>query len=136
MASLNKVTLIGRLGNDPEIRTTQNGKNVASFSLATGEKVNGETKIEWHKINAWERLADLAKNYLAKGKLVYVEGKIQSREFNVDGVKRKVTEIVATNIQLCDSKQSTNSSENNTSNSSQGKEDVNSYKFDDDDIPF
>ena len=96
---------------------------------ATSEKVNGENKIEWHKIIVWERLCDVAKNYLSKGRMVCVEGKIQSREFNSDGNKRKVTEIIATNLTLCDSKHSEKPFEKPAEN-------ISDSKFDDDDIPF
>ncbi|MGZ7033042.1 MAG: single-stranded DNA-binding protein, partial [Thermoanaerobaculia bacterium] len=92
---INKVILVGRLGKDPEIRSTPSGTSVARFSLATDEKFtdrNGEKqeRTEWHNIVAWGKLAEICGQYLKKGKLVYVEGRIQSREYEGrDGIKRK-----------------------------------------------
>jgi single-strand DNA-binding protein len=102
--SLNKVLLIGRLGKDPEVKYMQSGDAVASFSLATSEKwknKSGEVQenTEWHNIVAWKKLAELARNYLVKGKEVYIEGKIQSRKWeDKEGNKRTSYEIVAQNI--------------------------------------
>ena len=110
MPSLNKVMLIGNLGRDPEVRFTPDGVPVASFSLATSESwtdKNGtrQERTEWHNIVAWNKLADLAKRYLAKGRPVYVEGRIRSREWDDrDGNKRRTTEIVATQMVLLGSR--------------------------------
>ncbi len=110
MSSLNKVMLIGNLGRDPEIRFTPDGSPVASFSIATGEvwtDKNGtrQERTEWHNIVAWNRLADLAKRYLTKGRQVYVEGRIRTREWDDrDGNKRRTTEIIATQMVLLGSK--------------------------------
>jgi single-strand DNA-binding protein len=104
MSSLNKAILIGRLGRDPEIRYTQDGAPVANFSLATSEFWNDRSgtrqeRTEWHNIVAWNKLADLCKRYLGKGRQVYVEGRIQTREWDDrDGNKRRTTEIVANQI--------------------------------------
>lgn len=103
MSGVNKVFLVGRLGGDPEVKSTPNGKNVASFSIATSEKYNGTEKTEWHKIIAWEKLAEVAKNYLTKGRMVHIEGKIQTREYESQGAKKFVTEIIASNLTLLDS---------------------------------
>jgi single-strand DNA-binding protein len=106
MSSLNKIMLIGHLGRDPEIRYTPDGTPVATFSLATSESwtdKNGSRQehTEWHTIVAWKRLADLSKRFLAKGRQVYVEGRIQSREWtDRDGNKRRSTEVVATQMVL------------------------------------
>jgi single-strand DNA-binding protein len=106
MSSLNKVMLIGRLGKDPEIRYTPDGSPVANFSLATSEfwtDKNGtrQERTEWHNIVAWTRLADLSKRFLAKGRQVYVEGRIRTREWDdKDGNKRRTTEIVANQMVL------------------------------------
>ena len=103
---VNKVILIGRLGADPEVRYTQDGSMVTNFNLATdeqwkdksGEKVQ---KTEWHRIVTFKKLAEICGKYLAKGKLVYIEGKIQTRAWDdKDGVKRYTTEIVANNMQM------------------------------------
>jgi len=110
MPSLNKVMLIGNLGRDPEVRFTPDGSPVASFSIATSEAwtdKNGtrQERTEWHNIVAWNKLADLAKRYLAKGRPVYVEGRIRTREWDDrDGNKRKTTEIIATQIVLLGSR--------------------------------
>ncbi len=106
MASLNKVMLIGNLGKDPEVRYTTSGTAVASFSLATSEKFknkNGEweEKTEWHNITLWGRLAEIAGEYLAKGKTVYIEGRLQTRKWqDRDGRDRYTTEIVGEKMQM------------------------------------
>ena len=106
MASINKVMLIGNLGKDPEIRYTKSGSAVANFSIATNEswkdkEGNRQERTEWHNIVAWGKLADFAQNYLKKGKSVYLEGRIQTRDWvdNQD-VKHYKTEIVANTIQF------------------------------------
>lgn len=110
MASLNKVMLIGNLGRDPEVRFTPDGSPVATFSVATGEfwtDKNGtrQERTEWHNIVAWNKLADLAKRYLSKGRQVYIEGRIRTREWDDrDGNKRRTTEIIATQMVLLGSK--------------------------------
>ena len=115
MANLNKVTLIGRLGQDPEIRYTQSGSAVANATIATndywtdkqGEK---QERTEWHSLVMWGRLADLAQSYLKKGSQVYVEGRIQTRDWEDDqGQKHYKTEVVVTTMQFLDSKISDNS---------------------------
>jgi single-strand DNA-binding protein len=101
MAGINKVILIGNLGKDPELRYTPSGTAVASFSLATSEKWkdregNMQDKTEWHNIVVWGRQAEIAKEYLAKGRQVYIEGRIQTRSWDdKDGNKRYTTEIIA-----------------------------------------
>ena len=112
MGSLNKVMLIGNLGKDPEIRYTQAGSAVANFSLATTDRWtdkqgNRQEKTEWHDIVAFDRLADLAQNYLKKGKSIYVEGRLQTRSWeDQQGQKRYRTEVVANVFQFLDSKSS------------------------------
>ena len=99
---INKVTLLGNLGQDPEIRTTQGGKELASFSLATSEtwkdKASGEkkTKSEWHKVVIFnDNLVNLVKNYTQKGSKIYLEGKLQTRDWeDKDGNKKYTTEII------------------------------------------
>jgi single-strand DNA-binding protein len=106
MSNLNKVLLIGRLGADPELRYTTDGVPVATFNLATSEtyKDKGgakQEKTEWHRVVAWRKLGEIAGEYLKKGKLVYIEGKIQSREYEgKDGVKRKTFEIIASEMKM------------------------------------
>lgn len=106
MSPLNKATLIGNLGRDPEVRYTQNGQSVATYSLATSETwkdQNGQKqeRTEWHNIVAWGKLSDLSQRFLTKGRQVYIEGRIQSRDWtDQSGNKRRTTEIIATNIVL------------------------------------
>src|SRR4051812_25511055 len=109
MGSLNKAMIIGRLGKDPEVRYTQGGQAVASFSVATDHKWTNKTgekqeKTEWHRIKAWGKLAELAGEYLSKGRQVYVEGRIETSEYtDKEGVKKYSTEINAQEIQFLDS---------------------------------
>jgi single-strand DNA-binding protein len=106
MASVNKVILVGNLGRDPELRYTQNGQAVANFSLATTDRWNSregqrEERTEWHRIVAWGKTAELCAQYLGKGRSVYIEGRIQSREWeDKEGQKRNTTEIVAQTVQF------------------------------------
>jgi single-strand DNA-binding protein len=106
MAALNKVMIIGRLGKDPEIRHTTDGTAVASMTVATSEKwkdkSTGEKKesTEWHRVVAWRRLAEICGEYLQKGKEVYIEGKLQTRQWEKDGVTRYTTEIVAHEVKF------------------------------------
>jgi len=104
--SVNKVILVGRLGRDPETRYTGGGQAVANFSMATDESYkdkNGERqkRTEWHKIVVWGKQAEIAQQYLKKGSLIFVEGRIQSREWqDKEGQKRTSFEIVATNFRM------------------------------------
>jgi len=107
MAGINKVILIGRLGSDPEVRYTPSGVAVANFNIATSEewkdKDSGEKKerTEWHRIVVWRRLGEICGEYLSKGRQVYVEGRLQTRDWeDRDGNKRYTTEIVATDVQF------------------------------------
>lgn len=106
MAGVNKVILIGRLGADPEVRYTNNGIPVANFRMATSVNFtdkNGEKteRTEWHRIVAFGRLGEICGEYLAKGKQVYIEGRLQTREWeDREGNKRRTTEIVATTMQM------------------------------------
>ena len=106
MSSLNKVMLIGRLGRDPEIRYTKSGSGVANFSIATDERWkdkegNRQERTEWHSIVAWGKLADFAQNYLKKGKLVFIEGRLQTRDWtDTQNVKHYKTEINAKDIRF------------------------------------
>ncbi len=105
--SLNKVMLIGNLGKDPELKYTPSGVAVATFSIATSEQWkdqdgNAQERTEWHNIVAWRKLAEIVGEYLKKGKKVYVEGKLQTRNYEKDGVKRYVTEIVADQLIMLD----------------------------------
>ena len=99
MASINKVILVGNLGRDPEVRYTQNGNAVANINLATNEVWNDKSgqrqeRTEWHRIVVWGKQAEIAKEYLSKGRQIYVEGSLQTRQWeDKDGQKRYTTEI-------------------------------------------
>ncbi|MBN1546650.1 MAG: single-stranded DNA-binding protein [Syntrophaceae bacterium] len=107
---VNRVLLIGRLGADPEVRYTPDGTMVVNFRIATDESYKNKqgekvTKTEWHRIVVFGRLAEICGNYLGKGRLVFIEGKLQTRTWDdKDGNKRSVTEILATNMQMLESR--------------------------------
>lgn len=109
---LNKVMIIGNLGADPDVRYMPSGDAVANFSVATTERwkdrETGEQreKTEWHRVAAFKRLAEICGDYLRKGSKVYVEGSLQTREWEKDGVKRYSTEIKAREMKMLDSKSS------------------------------
>ena len=104
MAGVNKAILVGNLGRDPELRTTPNGQSVVNFTLATSETwtdKSGERveRTEWHRIVVWGKQAEMCNQYLSKGRTVYVEGRIQTREWeDKDGNKRYTTEINANTV--------------------------------------
>lgn len=158
MAGVNKVILVGNLGRDPEVRYTKSGQAVASFSLATSERWTGkdgnkEEKTEWHRIVAWGKLGEICGEYLSKGKQIYIEGRLQTREWeDNDGNKKQTTEIVANNMTMLgqagggssggyDSNSSSGGSRGQSgSSASQGSPSQSSSggsdDFEDDDIPF
>lgn len=104
--SVNRVILIGRLTRDPELRTTTTGKSVADFSIAVTKKFkpqDGSPDADFFRVNAWGKDAEYVANYLAKGRLVAVEGRLQSRKYQAsDGSNREVVEIVADSVQGLD----------------------------------
>ena len=111
MASVNKVILVGHLGRDPETRYMPDGGAVTNFSIATtdswkdkaGEK---QEKTEWHRISTFQRLAEIAGEYLKKGSQVYIEGRLQTRKWtDKDGVEKYTTEIIADKMQMLGSRQ-------------------------------
>lgn len=110
---INKVTLIGNLGGDPEVRTLENGTLVGRFSLATNENYkdkdgNWQTQTEWHNVVVWRDLAERSKN-LKKGNKVYVDGKISYRKYtDKDGIERSVTDIVANTFRMLDKPENSN----------------------------
>jgi single-strand DNA-binding protein len=103
---INKAILVGRLGRDPEVRYTTSGTPVANFSLATDEFWNDQSgerqrRTEWHRIVVWSRLAEICQKYLRKGSLIYIEGRIQTQEWDDrDGNRRRTTEIVAREMKM------------------------------------
>ncbi len=141
---LNKVILIGNLGRDPEVRYTPGGLAVANFSMATSETWTNkegekETRTEWHRIVAWGKLGEICGEYLSKGKQIYIEGRIQTREWeDKEGNKRYTTEITASQMLMLGSRESAGesrpspSSDMETPNLSEPP----ISKTKDDDIPF
>ena len=112
MAGVNKAILVGNLGRDPEVRYTPNGLAVANFNIATSETFTNksgerETRTEWHRIVAFGKLGEICGEYLAKGRQVYIEGRIQTRDWeDKDGIRRYTTEIVASQMQMLGTKES------------------------------
>jgi single-strand DNA-binding protein len=139
MSGVNKALLVGRLGRDPEARNLDGGKTVASFSIATSEtwKDNSgerQEKTTWHNIVMWGKLAGIATEYLKKGSLVYIEGRIQHREWeDKEGIKRQTTEVIAsTMVMLGQSGDKPEASGgDSSSNQPEGGDD-----FEDPEIPF
>lgn len=106
--SLNKVLLIGRLGGDPEMRYTSSGMPVTTFSLATNRQWtdregNAQEETDWHNVVAWDRLAQICNEHLAKGRLIYLEGRLRTRTYEANGQKQYRTEIVASDMVMLDS---------------------------------
>lgn len=122
---VNKVILIGNLGNDPESRAMPNGNAVCNFSVATSEtwkdKNTGEQKekSEWHRCVLFGKLGEIAAQYLKKGSKVYLEGKLQTRSWEQDGQKRYSTEIVCNEMQMLDSRSETGSTQGQAPQQSQ-----------------
>ena len=148
---VNKVILVGNLGNDPEVRYMPNGNAVANVSLATSEswkdKSTGEQqeKTEWHRVVFFNRLAEIVEQYVKKGTKLYVEGRLQTRSWEQDGVKRYSTEVVANEMQMLDSRGGVSQDFNGSqiaaapaAQSSQQQAAAPPQNFDnfDDDIPF
>ena len=129
MAGVNKAILVGNLGRDPELRTTPNGQSVVNFTLATSETwtdKSGERveRTEWHRIVVWGRTAETCAQYLSKGRTVYIEGRIQTREWeDKDGHKRYTTEINANTVNFIGPRGSSGDSGSGPSGSSSGGSD-------------
>jgi single-strand DNA-binding protein len=137
MASLNKVLLIGNLGKDPEVRYTTSGTAVASFSIATSEKFKNkggerEERTEWHNVILWGRLAEIAGEYLTKGKTVFIEGRLQTRKWqDRDGKDRYTTEIVGDKMQMLSKRE-----DNGRTEEADPSLDEHAPLPNDDDVPF
>ena len=140
--SINKVILIGHVGKDPEVFQMQSGDKNAKFSLATsetyknnqGEKV---TNTEWHNIVCWKKLAEIVEQYVKKGMMVYVDGKIKTRSYdNKEGVKVYTTEIMADSVQMLGNKSDNHTSQNNTPAQSQPAQNAVPMTEDENDLPF
>ncbi|MAV22974.1 MAG: single-stranded DNA-binding protein [Gammaproteobacteria bacterium] len=143
-SGINKVILVGNLGQDPEVKYTAGGAAVTTLSLATSEswkdKDTGsdQERTEWHRVVLWRRLAEIAGEYLKKGSKVYIEGQLQTRKWEQDGQTRYTTEVIGRDMQFLDSRG--NSSANNSSyedtNQDMGSQSMPDSGITDDDIPF
>ncbi len=136
---LNKVLILGNLGADPDIKYTQAGSPVANLSVATSESWKDKTtnekveKVEWHRVVVFGRLAEIAGEYLKKGSKIFVEGKLQTRDWeDSEGKKRYTTEVIAREMTMLDSKGDSNASSPQPSNSD-SKQDNDKFE---EDIPF
>jgi single-strand DNA-binding protein len=148
MASVNKVILVGNLGKDPEVRYMPDGGAVCNFSIATTENWKDKSgvkqeKTEWHNIVMYRRLAEIAGEFLKKGRPVYIEGSLQTRKWEKDGVTRYSTEVIANQMQMLGGKDGSDSSSSQSSSApgqtpSEKQRDKVDGSFDDfdDDIPF
>lgn len=126
---LNKVILIGYMGRDPEGRETSDGTKVANLSVATSSKYKGEDKTEWHRVTCFGKTAEFVLQYLTKGRLVAVEGRIAYGSYEKDGITRYTTDIIASRLQALDKKPVEQSSGN--ANAEKGTD-----TFTDDEVPF
>ena len=120
MASVNKVILVGNLGKDPEVRYMPDGGAVCNFSIATTENWKDKSgvkqeKTEWHNIVMYRRLAEIAGEFLKKGRPVYIEGSLQTRKWEKDGVTRYSTEVIANQMQMLGGKDGSDSSSSQSS---------------------
>lgn len=133
MPSMNKAQLIGHLGRDPDMKTTQSGKSVCNFSIATSNK----NFTEWHRICCWNKLAELCGEWLCKGDLVYAEGPIQTQEWtDSNGVKRESKQIVAHTVYFLKTKKRDAPKEMQPPRDSQTDFEEKGSFLDDSDIPF
>ncbi len=142
--SLNKVLLMGRLGQNPELRYTPSGQGVCTFSLATSEswkdKNSGEKqeKTEWHRVVVWGKMGELCNQYLSKGRQAFVEGKLQTRSWDdkATGAKRYTTEILASSVQFIGGAgDSANTQQSSYSSSSANSSSASSSSMENNDIP-
>jgi single-strand DNA-binding protein len=134
---MNKVILVGRLAQDPEVRYTQTGKAVASFSLAVNRYAGqGQTEADFIPIVAWEKLAEICGNNLTKGQRILIEGRLTIRSYETnDGQKRRVAEVIAQNMEFLEKKQSHSSAESTGGNSFDAKS-FGKEVFPEEEIPF
>ena len=139
---MNKVIIVGRLTRDPEVRYTQTGKAVASFSVAVDTGHGENKRADFIPVVVWEKLAEVCGNNLTKGRRVLVEGRLQIRDYEKDGQKRRAADVVAQNIEFLDSKNpssntAASSNENNAAPGGKSVMDQFGYEIDpNDEIPF
>lgn len=132
-STVNKVTLLGNVGKDPEVRTTQSGTQVATFSLATQRKVKENLTTMWHNCVAFGKLAEIVQKYVVKGSKLYAEGTIDYSQYDSDGVTKYVTKIIVNEISLLSSKSESQGSYQKPNHSTPALDD---YADQDDEIPF
>lgn len=135
---VNKVILVGRVGRDPELRYTPNGTPVANLSLATSERSKGsdgkwQEHTEWHNITAWRKLAEIIGEFVKKGSLIYVEGKLKTRSWESSGTKHYRTDVHIEKLHFLDGRDSKGS---NKSSNQFGNDGFEPDTITDDDIPF
>ena len=143
-SGINKVIIVGNLGQDPEIKYTAGGAAVTTLSIATSDswkdKESGmdQERTEWHRVVLWRRLAEIAGEYLKIGSKVYIEGQLQTRKWEQEGQTRYTTEIIARDMQFLDSRGNSNTSSTQKSSEmdDQSASDVPDSAIEDDDIPF
>ncbi len=143
-SGINKVILVGNLGQDPEVKYTAGGAPVANISIATSDSWKDkdtqevQERTEWHRVVLWRNLAENAGKFLKKGSKVYIEGQLQTRKWEQEGQTRYTTEIIARDMQFLDSRGSSNNSSTQKSSemNDQSAADVPDSAIDDDDIPF
>jgi len=142
-SGINKVILVGNLGQDPEVKFTAGGAAVTTLSIATSESWkdkesgNEQEKTEWHRVVLWRRLAEIAGEYLKKGSKVYIEGQLQTRKWEQEGLTRYTTEVIARDMQFLDSRGNMDNSNSPSDISSTSEDSVDSeQEIKDDDIPF
>ena len=143
-SGINKVILVGNLGQDPEVKYTAGGAAVTTLSLATSESWkdkdtgSAQEKTEWHRVVLWRRLAEIAGEYLKKGSKVYIEGQLQTRKWEQDGQTRYTTEVIGRDMQFLDSRGSSSSDNSSYEDTNQDMSSQNlpDSGITDDDIPF
>ncbi len=139
---INKVTILGRVGKDPEVRVVSGSTSVANFSIATSEsykdRTTGEKKenTEWHNVVLWRSLAEIAAKYVHKGDLIYIEGKIKTRSWEKDGVTRYTTEIIADELRMISTKNNAKPAEQTQSSESTNNAPNTQSNNSTDDLPF
>jgi len=126
MSGINKVIIVGRLGQDPEMKAVGQGATVTRLNVATSENWvdksgQKQERTEWHRITVWGKLAEICGKYLSKGRQVYVEGKLQTRSWEDNGQKKYATEIVASTVQFLGGGASTNANSSSSMDSSYGQ---------------
>ncbi|AIF54064.1 single-stranded DNA-binding protein [Pelosinus sp. UFO1] len=137
---MNKVIIVGRLTRDPEVRYTQTGKAVASFSVAVDTGYGENKRADFIPVVVWDKLAEVCGNNLTKGRRVLVEGRLQIRDYEKDGQKRRAADVVAQNIEFLDTKQAVGSNSSSTTGPAKSSGyDVSSFGtevFPEEEIPF